>query len=68
MISAGAVLRVGDRVAFDGDEHLVVGLAGSTVRLRADAGGEQVVLAGHLMAAADFGVLDGPRWSWVARG
>jgi len=56
--SAGAVLRVGDRVAFEGDEHLVVGLAGTQVRLRADAGGEQVVLAGHLMAAADFAVLD----------
>jgi hypothetical protein len=40
--------------------HLVVGLAGTSVRLRADAGGEQVVLAGHLMAAADFAVLDNP--------
>ncbi|GGP84486.1 hypothetical protein [Saccharothrix coeruleofusca] len=59
MTSSGAVLRVGDRVAFDGDDHVVVGLAGSTVRLRADAGGEQVVLAGHLMAAADFAVLEG---------
>lgn len=58
MTSTGAVLRVGDRVAFDGDEHLVVALAGAAVRLRADAGGEQVVLAGHLMAAADFAVLD----------
>ncbi|MGX7828010.1 hypothetical protein ACTG9Q_23270 [Actinokineospora sp. 24-640] len=38
MTSAGAVLRVGDRVTFDGDEHLVVGLAGTQVRLRADAG------------------------------
>ncbi|WP_179118020.1 hypothetical protein [Saccharothrix sp. ALI-22-I] len=54
MTSTGAVLRVGDRVAFDGDEHLVVGLAGAAVRLRADAGGEQVVLTGHLMAAVDF--------------
>lgn len=43
MISTGAVLRVGDRVAFDGDEHLVVGLAGSTVRLRADALPAEVV-------------------------
>ncbi|WP_234392920.1 hypothetical protein [Amycolatopsis sp. AA4] len=37
----------------------MVGLAGTSVRLRTDAGGEQVVLAGHLMAAADFAVLDG---------
>ncbi|WP_051342323.1 hypothetical protein [Pseudonocardia spinosispora] len=58
MTSAGAVLRVGDRVTFDGDEHLVVELAGTQVRLRADSGREQVVLAGHLMAAADFAVLD----------
>jgi len=35
-----------------------VGLAGTAVRLRADSGGEQVVLAGHLMAAPDFEVLD----------
>ena len=58
MTSAGAVLRVGDQVTFNGDEHLVVGLAGSAVRLRADTGGEQVLLAGHLVAAADFAVLD----------
>jgi hypothetical protein len=46
-------------VVFDADEHLVVGLAGTSVRLRADSGIEQVVLAGHLMAAVDFAVLDG---------
>jgi putative transposase len=54
--AARSVLRVGDRVSFDGDEHLVVGLAGTLVRLRADSGAEQVVLAGHLMAAPDFAV------------
>jgi hypothetical protein len=48
------------RVAFDGDQHQVVGLAGTSVRLHADTGAEQVVLAGHLMAAADFAVLDSP--------
>jgi putative transposase len=58
MATPQSVLRVGDRVAFDGEEHLVVGLAGTSVRLRADAGSEQVVLAGHLMAAPDFAVLD----------
>lgn len=57
-MTAAAVLRVGDRVAFDSDEHQVVGLAGTSVRLRGDAGGEQVVLAGHLLAAPDFELLD----------
>jgi hypothetical protein len=59
MANARPVLRVGDRVSFDGDEHLVVGIAGPSVRLRGDAGGAQVVLAGHLMAAPKFTVLDG---------
>lgn len=53
-----SVLRVGDRVVFDGDEHVVVGLSGTSVRLRADSGVEQVVLAAYLMAAVDFTVLD----------
>lgn len=59
MTDARPVLHLGDRIGFDGDEHMVVGLAGTSVRLRTDAGCEQVVLAGHLMAAADFAVLDG---------
>ena len=58
---ARPVLRVGDRVVFDGDEHQVVGLSGTSVRLRADSGVQQVVLAGHLMAAADFTVLESTR-------
>jgi transposase InsO family protein len=58
MTTARPALHLGDRVVFDGDEHQVVGLAGTSVRLRTDAGAEQVVLAGHLMAAADFAVLD----------
>ncbi|MET8878378.1 hypothetical protein [Nocardia sp. NPDC004604] len=53
-----SVLRVGDRVVFDGDEHSVVGLSGGPVRLRADSGVEQVVLAAYVMAAVDFAVLD----------
>jgi putative transposase len=48
------VLRVRDRVVFDGDEHSVVGQSGSSVRLRTDSGVQQVVLAAHLMAAVDF--------------
>ncbi|MEV6033721.1 hypothetical protein AB0L65_21375 [Nonomuraea sp. NPDC052116] len=51
-----AVLRPGDWVCFDGGEHQVVGLAGTSVRLRSEAG-EQVVPAGYLMAAADFAVI-----------
>ncbi|MEQ4305529.1 hypothetical protein ABNF97_29800 [Plantactinospora sp. B6F1] len=51
------VLRPGDRVSFDGGEHQVVGLSGTMVRLRSDAG-EQLVLAGHLIASPGFVVLD----------
>jgi len=57
MAGGRAVLRPGDRVCFDGAEHQVLGLRGSSVRLRDDAGAEQVVLAGYLMAAPDFQVL-----------
>ncbi|MFE2754009.1 hypothetical protein ACFXGA_18625, partial [Actinosynnema sp. NPDC059335] len=57
--AARPVLRMGDRVVFDGEEHVVAGLAGTSVRLRSDSGGHQVVLAGHLMGAADFALLDG---------
>jgi len=54
-----AVLRPGDWVHFNGAEHLVVALAGTSVRLRADDGAEQVVLGTHLMAAPGFAVVDG---------
>jgi len=50
-------LHLGDQVSFDGGEHQVVGLAGTSVRLRSEAGSEQIVLAGHLMAAPDFAIL-----------
>ncbi|GIE92817.1 transposase [Paractinoplanes rishiriensis] len=52
------VLRPGDRVSFDNDEHQVVGLSGTAVRLRSGSGAEQLVLAGHLIASPDFAVLD----------
>jgi len=58
MADTRRVLKPGDRVRFDGDEHLVTGLAGTSVRLRSNSGHHQVVLAGHLMAAPDFAVLD----------
>jgi len=54
-----AVLRPGDRVVFDGAEHQVAGLAGTSVRLRSGHGTEQVVLAAHLMASPGFAVVDG---------
>jgi hypothetical protein len=43
------VLRVGDRVAFDGWVHQVAALAGTTVRLVDEAGTAQVVLLSHLI-------------------
>ncbi|WP_245724698.1 hypothetical protein [Micromonospora citrea] len=52
------VLRVGEWVRFDGDEHQVVALAGTSVRLRSRGGVAQVVLLAFLLAAADFELLD----------
>ena len=49
-----AVLRPGDRVVFDGGEHQVLGLVGTSVRLRSDDGVEQVVLVSHLLSCPDF--------------
>ncbi|MGI8614170.1 MAG: transposase [Nocardioidaceae bacterium] len=54
-----AVLRPGDWVHFDGGDHQVVALAGTSVRLRSEAGAEQVVLGTHLMASPGFAVVDG---------
>lgn len=53
------VLRLGDRVRFDAAEHTVVGLSGVSVRLAADDGTHQVLLATHLQTAPDFTVLSG---------
>lgn len=52
------VLCPGDRVVFDGGEHQVLGLVGTSVRLRSDEGVEQVVLASHLLACPDFELVD----------
>lgn len=52
------MLRVGECVRFDGDEHQVVALAGTSVRLRSRGGAAQVVLLAFLLAAADFELLD----------
>lgn len=51
------VLRLGDRVRFDGAEHVVVGLSGSSVRLAGDGVGDEVVALAHLQTAPDFAVL-----------
>ena len=59
MPGRSAVLRPGDWVRFDDGEHQVVGLAGTSVRLRSHDGAEQVVLGTHLMAAAGFAVVEG---------
>ncbi|MEU2130496.1 Mu transposase C-terminal domain-containing protein [Streptomyces sp. NPDC018352] len=51
-----SVLRPGDWITYDDDDHQVVGLAGTSVRLRSDSGAESVVLASHLMSSPDFSV------------
>ncbi len=57
--SRRGVLRLGDRLRFDAVEHTVVGLSGVSVRLVADDGTHQVLLAMHLQTAPDFAVLSG---------
>ena len=41
---------------YDGGEHQVIALAGTTVRLRSPDAAEQAVLAGHLLASPGFEV------------
>jgi putative transposase len=53
------VLRPGDWVHFDGGEHQVVAVVGTSVRLRAPVGTESVVLASYLMASPGFMVVGG---------
>jgi hypothetical protein len=45
-LSTVAVLRPGDWVHYDGSEHQVLALAGTSVRLRTVDGADSVVLAG----------------------
>ncbi|WP_440102854.1 hypothetical protein [Streptosporangium sp. H16] len=52
-----SVLRIGDRVRFEGAEHQVVALSGNAVRLLSTANEASVVLAPYLQAAPDFAVL-----------
>jgi len=54
-----AVLRPGDWVRYDGADHQVIALAGTSVRLRSEHGAESVVLVAYLMASPEFAVIDG---------
>ena len=58
-VPSRAVLRPGDWVSFEGGDHQALAFAGTSVRLRAQDGSEQVVLASYLMAAPDFAVAGG---------
>ncbi|MET7288021.1 hypothetical protein [Streptomyces sp. NPDC005573] len=51
------LLSLGDRVRFDGREHTVAALHGTSVRLVDDAQAASVVLLGHLLASEGFAVL-----------
>lgn len=59
MTAGRPVLRPGDRVFYDGGEHQVVALAGTSVRLRSPDGAETAVLASYLMASPGFEVTGG---------
>ncbi|MFJ2866598.1 Mu transposase C-terminal domain-containing protein [Kitasatospora sp. NPDC087314] len=52
------VLRVGDRIRFDGRTKQIVGLEGTALRLVGEEGDVSVLAAGHVMAADDFELLD----------
>jgi len=54
------VLRVGDWVDVEGEDHQVVGLAGTQVRLRSRSGSASVVLLSFLLSSPGFTVVDGP--------
>ncbi|MFE0272175.1 Mu transposase C-terminal domain-containing protein [Streptomyces sp. NPDC058992] len=51
------LLSLGDRVRYDGREHIVAALHGTSVRLVDDAQAASVVLLGHLLASEGFAVL-----------
>jgi len=56
----GGVLQVGDQVVFDGAEHQVVTISGTSVRLLGSDGSVQVVALLFLVSSAGFAVV-GPR-------
>jgi len=55
------VLRVGDRVRFDGSMQTVVGLTGTLVRLAGHNGQASVVQLAHLLASEGFEIVGGSR-------
>jgi transposase InsO family protein len=58
-LTQAAVLRPGDWVRYDGGEHQVIALAGTSVRLRSDNGAELVVLVAYLLASPEFALING---------
>jgi hypothetical protein len=66
MHGSRAVLRPGDQVVFDGTEHTVAGLAGTSVRLVSASGGHSVVLLSHLLASPGFELVGAPPASGLA--
>jgi hypothetical protein len=57
--SRPGVLKVGDRIQFDGHTQTVVGLSGTLVRLAAHDRRPSVVQLAHLLASEGFEVLGG---------
>jgi putative transposase len=64
-LARAAVLRPGDRVRYHGADHVVVALAGTSVRLRSDDGVQSVVVIAYLMACPEFSVVNGESLSEV---
>jgi len=52
------VLRPGDLVRYDGADHQVIALAGTSVWLRSEHGAESVVLLAYQRASPEFAVID----------
>lgn len=51
------VLRIGDMVIFDGSEHRVAGISGTSVRLAGSDGAPAVVLLSHLVSSEGFAII-----------
>ena len=68
--ATAAVLRVGDRIRFDGVVQTVVGLSGTLVRLADEHGQTSVTRLPHLLTDASFerlGQCDGGRGAFADR-
>jgi putative transposase len=55
--ASASVLQVGDWVHVDGEDHQVVALSGTSVRLLSASGAASVVLASFLLGALDFALV-----------